>query len=142
MGTQAFNGTNDNQKLTCSFVPTPVIVAAGSTLQSEGCQPPNGVIDPGETVTVSFCVQNAGNLNTASLVGTLQASGGVTNPSGPQNYGAVVAGGASVCRNFTFMASGACGGTITATIHFQDGATDLGNATYTFTLGTTSTVIQ
>jgi hypothetical protein len=57
-------------------------------------------------------------------------------PSGPQNYGVVVAGGPPVCRNFTFTASGTCGSTITATIQFQDGATNLGNITYTFTLGT------
>ncbi len=39
---------------------------------------------------------------------------------------------------FTFTAdpSLTCGGTLTATIHLQDGATDMGNAVYTFTLGT------
>ena len=86
-------------------------------------------------MTVSFCVQNTGSSNTANLVGTLQATGGVTGPSGPQNYGVVVAGGPPVCRNFTFTANGACGGTITASIQFQDGATNLGTVTYTFTLG-------
>ena len=113
-----------------------IIVSAGATLVSESCTPPNGAIDPGETVTVSFCVQNTGNVNTTNLVGTLQATGGVTSPSGPQNYGVVVAGGPAVCRNFTFTATGTCGGTLTATIQMQDGATSLGNVTYTFTFGT------
>ena len=90
-------------------------------------------------MTVSFCVQNAGNGPTTSgLTATLLNTGGVTAASGPQNYG-VMAPGATVCQPFTFTATGACGGTLTATIHFQDGATDLGNAVYTFTLGTLNT---
>src|SRR5205814_6037699 len=76
----------------------------------------------------------------SAMTGTLQATGGVTGPSGPQTYGVVTQGGPPVCRNFTFTANGTCGGTITATIHFQDGATDLGNLTYTFTLGVLNTV--
>ncbi len=117
------------------IVGAPTIGATTSAIQAEGCSPPNGAIDPGETVAVSLCVQNTGGGNTANLVGTLQASGGVTNPGSPQNYGVVVAGGSAVCRTFTFTASGACGGTVTASVHFQDGATDLGTQTYSFTLG-------
>jgi len=86
-------------------------------------------------VTVSFCVLNTGGANTANLVGTLQNTGGVTGASGPQNYGVVLAGGAAVCRPFTFTATGTCGATITATIQLQDGATNLGTVTFTFTLG-------
>ncbi len=123
----------------CTSVPTPVIVATTSSLTSEGCPPANLVIDPNETVTVSFCVQNGGTAaTTGSLTGTLQNTGGVTGASGPQNYGAM-APGATVCLPFTFTANGSCGGNLTATIHFQDGATDLGDAVYNFTLGTLST---
>ncbi|MGA9770894.1 MAG: HYR domain-containing protein [Blastocatellia bacterium] len=122
--------------------PMAVITSAGATLVSESCTPANGALDPGETVTVSFCVQNTGAVNTTNLVGTLQATGGVTSPSGPQNYGVVVAGGPPVCRNFTFNVTGTCGGTVTATIQFQDGATNLGNVTYTFTLGTENVVFS
>src|SRR5204863_5400274 len=119
----------------CTSVPTPVIVAAAKTITAESCATPNAVIDPNETVTVSFCVQNEGNASTtSSLTGTLLNTGGVTGASGPQNYG-VMAPGATVCQPFSFTATGSCGGTLTATIHFQDGATDLGNAVYTFTLG-------
>src|SRR5207249_6922761 len=50
--------------------PTSVIKSAGATLVSESCTPANGAIDPGETVTVSFCVQNTGSSNTTNLVGT------------------------------------------------------------------------
>jgi hypothetical protein len=49
----------------------------------------------------------------------------------------VVAGGPAVSQPFTFVANGTCGGTISATLHLQDGALDLGNVNYTFTLGTT-----
>ncbi len=115
----------------------PVLESAGATLVTESCTPANGAIDPAETVTVSFCVQNIGGIDTVNLVGTLQATGGVVAPSGPQNYGVVVGGGAAVCRNFTFSidSEASCGGTVTATLALQDGATDLGTATYDFTLG-------
>lgn len=107
----------------------PVIGSAGATLVSESFVPANGLIDSGEVVTVSFCIQNTGTANTVNLVGTLQATGGVTSPSGPQNYGAVVAGGSPVCRNFTFTAASS---SLTATIQFQDGVTNLGTVTYVF----------
>src|SRR5439155_22325559 len=124
-----------NTVVNCCLAPSAIIVSAGATLVSESCTPANGALDPGEQVTVSFCVQNTGGANTTNLVGTLAATGGVTSPSGPQNYGVVVAGGPPVCRNFTFTVAGTCGGTVTASIQFQDGATDLGIVTYTFTLG-------
>ena len=113
-----------------------IIVSAGATIVSESCIPANGALDPNETVTVSLCVQNTDATNTTNLVGTLQATGGVTLPSGPQNYGVVVGNGPPVCRNFTFTVSGTCGGTVTASLQFQDGATNLGTVTFTFTLGT------
>ena len=123
--------------LTYSWAPLtgPNIISAGATIGAESCPPSNSVIDPGETVTVSFCIQNNGAGPTVNLVGTLLATGGVTAPGGPQNYGVVTVGGPVVCRNFSFTASGACGSTITASIQFQDGATNLGTITYTFTLG-------
>ncbi len=138
MVTVAANGT---ATVNCCLAPSPIIVSAGATLVSESCTPTNGVLDPNETVTISFCVQNTGGANTTALMGTLQATGGVTSiqPPNPQNYGVVVAGGAAVCRNFIFTVNGTCGGTITATINFTDGATNLGNVTYTFSLGVLNT---
>jgi hypothetical protein len=122
----------------CTTTPTPVIASAGATITSESCGAPNGVIDAGETVTISFAVQNIGTAPTSNLVGTLLNTGGVTGASGPQNYGAV-APTATVSRLFTFTASGTCGGSLTATIHFQDGATSMGDVLYFFTLGTLTT---
>jgi subtilisin-like proprotein convertase family protein len=124
----------------CCGVPgTPIIQSGGSALTAESCQPGNGAPDPGETVTVDLGVVNAGSGDTVNLVGTLLAGGGVLAPSGPQTYGAVAAGGPAVSRSFTFVADGACGGTVTATLQLQDGPTSLGTVTYTFQLGTTVT---
>src|SRR5262249_10191163 len=109
-----FNVTNGNITNVFQCIQgVPHVITSGSSLTSESCGTPNGVIDPNETVNVSFCVLNNGGFggNTANLVGTLQATGGVTGPSAPQSYGAVVAGGAQVCRTFTFTAAGSCGGT-------------------------------
>ncbi|HTG16575.1 MAG TPA: hypothetical protein VK747_15105, partial [Blastocatellia bacterium] len=112
----------------------PVLRNAGATLVAEGCAPANGVIDPGEDVTVSFGVSNIGPGPTLNLVVTLLATGGVTFPTGPENYGAVPPGG-TVFNNFSFSNNAACGSTITLTFHLQDGATDLGNVSIPFTLG-------
>ncbi len=116
---------------------TPQLEAGGTLLGNESCSPGNDAIDPYETVTVSFCVQNTGSKNTTDLVGTLQLSGGITNiTTGVQNYGVVAYGGSSACRDFTFDApAGTCGGSFTASVQFQDMAEDLGTFDYIFTLG-------
>ncbi len=132
-----------NQVAPSVVVPTPSISAGPATIISESCLPANGVIDPGETVTVSFCLRNTGTANTVSAVGTLLATGGVITPSAPQNYGVIVAGGADVCRTFTFTNNlTTCGATLVASIQVQDGAANLGTVTYNFTLGTTVTALS
>ena len=113
----------------------PAPAAGGASVTADGCNS-NGAIDPNETVTVSLGIKNTGSADTANLVATLQSTGGVTNPSAPQNYGIVVAGGATVFRSFTFTASNLdCGGTLVATLHLQDGASDLGTVTFNFNVG-------
>ncbi len=122
-------------------VPVPIISAAGATLVSESCQPANGVIDPGETVTVAFAARNNGTAATVNDVGTLQATGGIIRPGAAQNYGVIAAGGGVVSRTFTFTADPtlACGANLTATIQHQDGATDLGSITYALPTGSPGT---
>jgi DNA/RNA endonuclease G (NUC1)/PKD repeat protein len=134
------NANNDAGDTTRSIALTvtnvfPSIVANGSTLASEGCTPTNGVIDPGELVTVNFSVKNIGSGNTVNLVATLLETNGVTSAGDPQAYGVVTAGGGVGTQPFTFTAGGTCGGNITATLQLQDGAVDLGIVTYTLSLG-------
>jgi len=110
-------------------------VADTAAILADSCNS-NGIIDPNETISISLGVKNTGTLNTANLVGTLQATGGVTSPGGPQNYGAVVAGGATVFRTFTFTSGNlACGAPLVISLQLQDGATDLGTITYNFSTG-------
>lgn len=125
----------------CIEAALPVIAGAGATFIEENCLPFDGMVAPGETVTIDFSLQNIGSMDTTDLVATLQATGGVTNPSGPQNYGVLMAGGPSVTRPFTFTASATCGGTIVATLDLQDGAANLGTVTFTFQTGTPGTHI-
>ena len=115
--------------------PLPVISNGAMAVTAESCSPANSAIDPGETVTVNFDLSNVGTANTTNLVATLQGTGGVTSPSGPQNYGALVANGPAVTRPFTFTAGTTCGQTITATFQLQDGATNLGTVKFTFPTG-------
>jgi hypothetical protein len=112
----------------------PVLRNAGAAVVAEGCKPDNGVFDPGEDVTVSFGVSNIGAGPTQNLTVTLLPTGGVTFPSGPENYGAVEPG-AIVTRNFNLSNNAACGDTITLSFHLQDGDTDLGTISIPFTLG-------
>ena len=105
-------------------VPMPVVVSNSFTLVAEACT--NGAIDPAETVTVNFGLQNTGTAPTTNLVATLLATGGVLAPSGPQNYGVLNTNGPAVVQPFTFTASGSCGGTNIASLQLQDGAVNLG----------------
>ncbi|MBL0232450.1 MAG: HYR domain-containing protein [Chitinophagaceae bacterium] len=123
-----------NFTLTGGCAPAPNVVLASANITSESCAPANGVIDPGETVTVSFCLQNTGAVATTNVVGTLNATGGVVTPSGPQNYGAI-APGATVCRNFTFTNASLCGQTVVATLAVADGATPYGPFSTNYQLG-------
>ena len=72
----------------------PVISGGATAITAESCSLPNNAIDPGETVTLNFDLTNIGTANTTNLVATMQATGGVTAPSGPQNYGVLVVNGA------------------------------------------------
>jgi len=122
--------TNDNQLGTCTG---PNIAASAGTLTGENI--PNGGLDPGEVVTVSLCVANAGFATSGGVTGTLAATGGVTSPSGAQVYGAVAAG-ATVCKSYTFTVSASCGTQVIPTL----GITEVGgaskNVTYSFRVGT------
>ncbi|MEP6603368.1 MAG: reprolysin-like metallopeptidase [Spartobacteria bacterium] len=111
---------------------------------SESCSPANGVVDPGETVTVNLPISNSGTSATTNLVATLQNSGGVIPITSNQNYGAIGAN-SSTTRSFQFTASAACGANISLTLQLQDGAINYGTITYTMRLGAltpTTTLLQ
>lgn len=131
------SGTNLINALAGAAVAAPLVLSNSFTILVENCT--NNAIDPGERVTVSFGLKNVGTANTKNLVATLQASGGINSPSGPQNYGALAAGGAAVSHSFSFIAIGTCGGTNTATFALQDGTISLDTVTFTFLLGQTVT---
>jgi hypothetical protein len=120
-----------------ALLPLPVVVPDSKLIVTESFMPGNGALDPAETVTVDFTLKNIGPGATTNLVATLVPNGGVTNPSGPAVYGVIAAGGGTGTQPFTFTVdpSLACGGSLTATLHLQDGALDLGTVTFGFTLG-------
>ncbi|MEO6033813.1 MAG: Calx-beta domain-containing protein, partial [Verrucomicrobiota bacterium] len=114
-----------------------VILPAGSALESESI--PNGVIDPGENVSLYFSFRNAVGADTINLVATLLPGSGITSPSAPQNYGVLRVNGDSRARLFSFTASGTNGQRITATFQLRDGSQDFGTGSFTYTLGRTAT---
>jgi uncharacterized repeat protein (TIGR01451 family) len=135
------NGTNFiNALVPVAFAPA--ISASSWALLAESATPTNGLIDPGETVTVSFTLQNTGNLATSNLVATLQPSANVLAPSSPQTYGKINAFGGTTNKSFTFTAAGVCGSNFVATLLMQDGTNNLGSANFILSLGTSVVLPQ
>ena len=126
--------TNNNVLTLQNLVepPTITISPAGVTLFSESLQPPNGAVNPGETVGVQLYLKNTGNVSTTNLVASLQDSGGVTLASGSQTYGALAPGGSPVGGAFYFTANGTNGGTVVATLALQDGSAGRGTVSFVF----------
>ena len=120
------------------------VVPAGSTLISEtNAGAPNGIIDSNETVTLLFAFRDAGGTNVNDLNATLLATNGVTSPSPvTQDYGALIYGGHSVSRLFTFTAHGTNNQQIAATFLLTNGTSGIGVAVFGYTLGTWTTVVS
>ena len=133
------NTTTQNVQL----VPQNDLKPGNVTITSESCAPANNAVDPGETVTVNLPVVNDGGADaaTVNLVGTLQATGGVSSPSSPQNYGVIAQGASPVVRPFTFTVSTTCGNFVDITLQLQDGPTDYGTIVYRLRTGTLGAVI-
>lgn len=118
--------------------PVPLVQLAATTLIAESCSPTNGLIDPYETVTVNWALQNIGTAPTTNLVATLLATNGVYYPGAAQNYGAIPAGG-TVTRGLSFIPAGVCGGSVTGVVQLADGAVSMGTLSVVFLLGNIQT---
>ena len=125
------------QRYFCCGVPgiPEVYAAPPAVITAESVAPANNALDPHETVTVNFPLQNFGTGATANLVATLLPTGGVLAPSAPQSYGALSPSMGAVSRPFTFVVGANCGDTVTATLQLQDGATSYGTVTFTLLTG-------
>ena len=123
-----------NQTVDFCLTPVPVFVAAGSALTAEECPPGNGGVDPGEVVTLNLCLANTGVAGSGDVVGTLALSGGI-DLSDSQDFGALPAGGAPVCRPFRTRAQGACGSTATAKLNLTNAGNAAGSVTFPILLG-------
>lgn len=122
--------------------PPKLIFATGASLVAESCLPANKVIDPGETVTVNFSLGNNGSSATTNLTATLLSAGNIIIGDQIRSYGAMAPGSPAVTRQFTFTASGTCGGTLPISLNLKDGNEDLGIVTFTLTMGATGTTVR
>jgi len=121
-----------------------LVVPAGSTLTHESFAPANGIIDPGENVTLLFAFRASGGTNIPSVFATLLATNGITSPSpsGAVGYGSLAVGGPSKSQAFSFTAIGTNSQQIAATFKIGNGVTNIGTAVFTYTLGTWTTVFS
>ena len=118
-----------------------LVVPAGSTFAAGGDPNGNGLIDPGENVTLLFALRASGGTNIPSVFATLLATNGITSPSpsGPVSYGSLVVDGPSVSRPYSFTANGTNSQLIAATFQLNNGVANIGTAVFTYTLGTWTT---
>lgn len=123
-------GNNTARVEVAAADPAPAFVVVGARLVSESNLPRNGLVDPGETVTISLSLSNTGSADAQALVATLQPTGGVTAPGEPTVYGAVPVGGVAAQPLSFTAAAGAS--SVTATVALADGTLDLGTVSYTF----------
>lgn len=118
-----------------------LVVPAGSTFVPGGNPDNNGLIDPGETVTLLFAFRAEGGNTVTDLLATLLPGIGVT-PGGTttQVYSNLFVDGPSQSRPFTFTASGTNGQQIAAAFAMQEvygGVTNsLGTNLFSYALGT------
>ncbi|MCW5961945.1 MAG: VCBS repeat-containing protein [Pyrinomonadaceae bacterium] len=132
--TMQFGVTNNPPDFTFVVIaflePTAVIVNAGSNIFEESCAF-NGKAEPGERVSLNLALGNTGTINANNLVATLLSTGGVLNPSAPQNYGVLTVNGPPASRPFTFTVNPNlnCGTPVRLSFRLTDGANDLGIVT-------------
>ena len=132
------NSANNNASVsTLVDFPRVNVVANGATLLSVGGPPTNGMINPGQIVSISFGLQNIGNIDASNVVATLLGTGGVvTNSPQTKSYGTLTPA-ASASAPFIFTANGSNGATITATLQLSGGASN--QVKFTFVLPTVNT---
>ncbi|MCO6511277.1 MAG: carboxypeptidase regulatory-like domain-containing protein [Aridibacter famidurans] len=110
-----------------SLEPTAVIEDSPIGIVSESCST-NGAVEPGERATVAIPLRNTGAREVSDLVVSLAEGAGIEEPSPPQSYGALPAGGGPVTRDFSFTASSGlkCGAVIRLNLILSDGDLQLG----------------
>ncbi len=128
------------------------VVPAGSAFYTNGDPNTNGIIDPGEKVTLLFALRDAGGNDVSNLFATLLATNGVTSPTNitsgtpTAQYGHLTYNGHSVSQPFTFTAQGTNGQQIAATFLLTNVVnnigTNIGTAVFGYTLGTWTTVVS
>ncbi len=120
-----------------------VIVAAGSALVAENLTT-NSIIEPGEIVTLQLALRNNGTINDTITATLVYGNGTGVSPTNAQaatnlqqrGYGELVAGGDSVSRPFTFLASGSNGTRLTVTLLLTNNlGVFLGDVTFSYTIG-------
>ena len=114
--------------------PEPILVTNGVVLLSGSSVPPNGAIDPNETVTVAFTLANIGVASTTNLIAALQSGNGVVPVTTSSQYYGNISPGTSGTQIFSFTASGAAGSAITAVLALTNNGAFWGTLSFPFVL--------
>ncbi|GIX50302.1 MAG: hypothetical protein KatS3mg132_496 [Limisphaera sp.] len=135
---QPFFDVSDGSFTIRPVSPAPLVDIWAARVAAESCQPTNGAVDPGETVSLAITLQNQSPTPATNLVATLLTGPGVTEPGPPQDYGFLGAG-QSATRLFSFKASGRCGEMVELSWALTDGPRSLGTVQRTIVLGSVRT---
>lgn len=136
VGGQPVDANSTNNTYILSVVeepPTEAVAAAGAFIVSGTS---NGAIGTNGTYNVLLYLQNAGNVPTTNLVATLQTNASLSPVHGSNTftYGALAVGSAPVPGRFAFTVNSSNGATVSAVLKLVDGSTNLGTATFNFSM--------
>ena len=130
-------GTPSSAQVRISDDEVGTIISAGASFTG------SATLQHGVPITVRLALRNTGSADTGDLIAQLAPGGGVSAESPSfQSYGTLVAGGGAVTREFTFTPVATNGGVIVATLRLTDGGINLGEVTYTFSLGNQTVTFQ
>ncbi len=121
--------------------PTPVIVAGGDSLLTQGAGFSNGAVNSNETVTVSFTLNNIGSAPTTNLTATLQANANLSPITTLQTYGTIAPGGSGT-QPYAFTAQGVPGAAVNATLVLTNEGAAFGSVSFVFLIPTATNYSQ
>jgi len=115
--------------------PLAKIIMESITFTNESCGDVNGKLDPYEYAEARIVLRNIGSLHATNVTASIITTTNLTSLAGTQQYGTLLAGGASISQSFAVVSSGSCGDTIKFLVSTAIGTNQHGVLTNNVVLG-------